>query len=150
MNKYLFSILLIISFVGCNSDYGTFRGVTNEVQLLRDKLSSSNTKIQQESINNNSVELEKVYKSMNSYIYSLDQFLDIMKQADNDIKDGRDSYANLHKIISDFIKKLQSDQKVYLELLNQKKSFSVEIPNQINLLIQLDKVYDDYSDEYQN
>ncbi len=123
MNKYLFSILLIISFVGCNSDYGTFRGVTNEVQLLRDKLSSSNTNIQQESINNNSVELEKVYKSMNSYIYSLDQFLDIMKQADKDIKDGRDSYDNLHKIISDFLKKMQSDQKVYLELLNPKKVF---------------------------
>lgn len=150
MNKYLFSILLIISFMGCNSDYGTFRGVTNEVQPLRDKLSSSNTKIQQESINNNSVELEKVYKSMNSYIYSIDQFLEIMKQADKDIKDGRDTYNNLHKIISGYLKKMKSDQKVYFEYLELRKGLSIEITGQMNILTQLDKVYAEYSNEYAN
>lgn len=150
MRKHLFSILLFISFLGCNSDYGTFHGVTNAVQPLRDKLFYINTKIQQESIDNNSVDLDKVYQSMNSYIYLLDQFLDIMKQADKEIREGKDSYDNLHKMTSGYLKEMQSHQKVYFEYLKPKKSFSVEIPNQIEILNQLNSVFDEYSIKYEN
>lgn len=150
INKHFFSILLFISFLGCSSDYGTFRGVANEIQPLRDKLSSSNAKIQQESINNNSVDLDKVYQSMNSCIYSLNQFLNIMDRFNKNIESGKNSFHNLRPMVSDYLKQMRKKKKLFLGYLEPKKGLSDEILKQIEILNRLDIVYEKYSNEYAN
>lgn len=148
MVNYLFSILLIISFWGC-SDSGNFNSVKNEIQPLKDKLYSSNIRIQQESQSTNSIELGKTYQSMNSCINSLNQFIYIMDRADQDIKEKRDTYDDLRNIISTYLKKMQSDQKIYLEYLKSRESLSIEIPIQIDILNTLDKVFEKYTIRYE-